>query len=126
MVRGTSPPRDSRFRPLLRTADQVTVAVLVVSCLVSILLHWYWQASFHQQLIEFDHAEPLQIQFQIQLNSADWPEFTLLPGIGETLARRIVDYRQQHGPFKTLDHLEGVKGIGPKTLRRIGPYLIVD
>jgi competence protein ComEA len=110
----------------LRAADQATVAVLVAGCFVAILLHGCWYAAFHQHRIEFDRAPPLELNFQIRLNEADWPEFTLLPGIGETLARRIVAHRQQHGPFRTIEQLEDVKGIGPKTFRRIRPYVCID
>ncbi|MHB0956064.1 MAG: ComEA family DNA-binding protein [Pirellulaceae bacterium] len=126
MDRDPSADRPSRRRALLRAADQATVATLVVGCFVAIVLHGCFQATFRQQRIEFDRAPPLQLDFQIQLNQADWPEFTLLPGIGETLARRIVAHRQQHGPFRTLEQLQDVKGIGPKTLRRIGRYLRVE
>ncbi len=125
MDRDTSEPLESRWRPLLRRADQGTVAVLIGGCFIAILLHWCWQFTFRSALIDIERAEPLTMQFQIQVNQADWPEFTLLPGIGETLARRIVAYREQHGPFRSVDQLQSVKGIGPKTLRRIGPYLRV-
>jgi len=113
----------ARARALLRAADQATVAVLVGGCFLAILLHGCFQATFRQQRVEFDRAPPLTVDFQIDVNAADWPEFTLLPGIGETLARRIVEHRAQHGPFRTIDQLAEVKGIGPKTLRRIRPYL---
>ena len=116
----------TRARALLHAADQATVAVLVVGCFLAILLHGCWQATVRQQRIEFDSAPPLQVDFQLDVNAADWPEFTLLPGIGETLARRIVEHRAQHGPFRTVDQLTEVKGIGPKTLRRIRPYLHAD
>ncbi len=126
MARDMSGPPEPRWRPLLRRADQVTVAALVGGCFCAIVLHWIWQLTFHAGLVEIDRAEPLTVEFQIQINEADWPEFTLLPGIGETLARRIVDHRTQHGPFRSVEQLERVKGIGPKTMRRIEPYLRVE
>jgi competence protein ComEA len=125
MDRDPSSPRVARTRALLRAADQATVAVLVGCCFLTILLHGCWQATFRQQQIDFDHAPPLRVDFQIDVNAADWPEFTVLPGIGETLARRIVTHRQRNGPFRTVDQLAEVKGIGPKTLRRIRPFLHV-
>lgn len=42
-----------------------------------------------------------------------------LSGIGETLAARIVLYREQHGPFKSIDELENVDGIGDKKFAEI-------
>ena len=52
-----------------------------------------------------------------------WPELTQLPGIGETLARRIVESRRQAGPFADHEDIRRVRGIGPRTLERISPYL---
>jgi len=46
-----------------------------------------------------------------------------LPGIGPGLASRIVIDRERHGPFRTPDGLLRVRGIGPRTLARIRPYL---
>ncbi len=126
MDRDASSANSSGWQPLLRRADQATVAVLVAGCLCALLLHWMWHLVFSSALLDIEQAEPLDSQFQIQVNEADWPEFTLLPGIGETLARRIVTYRTQHGPFASIGQLEEVKGIGPKTMRRIGPYLRLE
>jgi competence protein ComEA len=47
-----------------------------------------------------------------------------LPGLGETLARRIITDRQQRGPFRDIDDLDRVDGIGLRTLERIRPYLV--
>jgi competence protein ComEA len=47
----------------------------------------------------------------------------LLPGVGESLARRIVESRGALGRFADLDELRRVRGIGPKTLERIKPFL---
>ena len=53
-----------------------------------------------------------------------WPELSQLPGIGETLARRIVESRVDDGPFVDHSDLTRVRGIGPRTLARIAPYLL--
>ena len=76
------------------------------------------------QLIEVERAEPLTAQFQVDINAADWPELIQLPGIGDTIAQRIVESRQTAGPFLDHDDLRRVKGIGPKTLEKIRPYLL--
>jgi len=52
-----------------------------------------------------------------------WPELAQLPGIGESLGRRIVESRRQDGPFIDHDDLRRVQGIGPRTLERLKPYL---
>lgn len=50
-------------------------------------------------------------------------ELTRLPGVGPTLAERIVTDREANGPFRTLDGLERVSGVGPATIRRLAPHL---
>ena len=126
MDRDLSPPPPTRTRALLCAADQTTVAILVGTCFLAIVLHGCWQAIFRQQRIEFDQAPVLQIDFQIDVNAADWPEFTLLPGIGETLARRIVSHRATARTVPLGRPTRDVKGIGPKTLRRIRPFVRVE
>ena len=63
------------------------------------------------------------VRFQVDINTTDWPEMTLLPGIGETLARRIIASRDDQGPYLDHSELQRVRGIGPYTLERIRPHL---
>lgn len=62
----------------------------------------------------------------IDLNRASAGQLTRLRGIGPKTARRIVDDRNQRGPFKTVDELTRVKGIGRKTVERLGPKITVS
>ncbi len=59
----------------------------------------------------------------VNVNRAGISELVALPGIGPKLARRILDLRKRRGPFRTPEDLLEVKGIGPKKLERIRPYL---
>jgi len=62
----------------------------------------------------------------INLNTASAAQLELLPGIGPALAQRIVEYRAAHGPFRTIEGLDNVKGIGPKTLEKLRPLVSLD
>jgi competence protein ComEA len=50
-------------------------------------------------------------------------DLTALPGIGEAKARRIVESRERDGPFRTLEDLTRVEGIGARTVERLAPWL---
>ena len=62
----------------------------------------------------------------LDLNTATLEDLDALPGIGPALAQRIIAYRQSHGPFKKIDDLMEVSGIGPIKLEKIKPYLTVS
>ncbi len=61
----------------------------------------------------------------ININTATEAELVRLPRIGPAIARRIIRYRQQKGKFRSIDELIKVKGIGPKTLQHIRPYVTI-
>ena len=61
----------------------------------------------------------------IDLNAATAQELELLPGIGPVMAGRIIAYREAIGPFTSVDDVENVPGIGPKTLESIRPLATV-
>ena len=58
----------------------------------------------------------------VNVNSADVTQLALLPRVGMSVAQRIVDFRKQNGPFKKLEDLMLVRGIGEKTFQLIKPY----
>jgi len=60
---------------------------------------------------------------KVNINTADIAQLEALPGIGPTLAQRIVAYREAHGPFASIDDLVHVPGIGPATLERLRPWI---
>jgi competence protein ComEA len=61
-------------------------------------------------------AAPGSPQAPVHLNSATLDQLEELDGIGPSLAQRIIDYRTQHGGFRSLDELDQVSGIGPARL----------
>jgi competence protein ComEA len=122
--RKAKPTSDERGLPLLRHADQAAVAGLVALSLVGMAAYFVVQGGLRGGLIEIDRAGPLEARFRIDINQAEWPELSQLPEVGETLARRIVDSRTANGPFRDNDDLRRVRGIGPRTMERIKPYLL--
>ena len=83
-----------------------------------------------------DAGSVLPTMASVNPNTAPWQELTVLPRIGETIARRTVSYRESFGestsdptpgkPFRRPADLTDVRGIGPITVRRVAPYLHFD
>ena len=69
------------------------------------------------------NAEPTEetttVSFPISINQAGKEEFMALPGIGEILAERILDFREEYGNFSSVEELLNVEGIGKKRLEEI-------
>jgi len=62
----------------------------------------------------------------ININTATAEELTKLPGIGETIAQKIVEYRETNGNFRRSEHLMLIDGISEKRFREIKPYIRVE
>lgn len=59
----------------------------------------------------------------INLNTADVKALTSLPGIGKTKAKRIIDYREQHGQFQSIEQLANVKGLGKQSIAKLKQHI---
>ncbi|WP_447972448.1 ComEA family DNA-binding protein [Nitrospira sp. Kam-Ns4a] len=62
---------------------------------------------------------------RLDLNYASVEELEALPGVGAILARRIVEWRAVHGPFRTVEQLRDVKGIGRSRFERLRPLVTI-
>ncbi len=61
----------------------------------------------------------------VNINTATRDELITLPGVGPAKAQAILDHRKAHGPFKSVDELKDVKGIGAKRFEKLKPELAV-
>ncbi|MBW3622483.1 MAG: helix-hairpin-helix domain-containing protein [Armatimonadetes bacterium] len=62
----------------------------------------------------------------VNVNTATLEELDRLPGVGPSTAQKIMEYRDSHGPFTSPEGLLEVKGIGPKKLEKMRPYLLLQ
>jgi competence protein ComEA len=69
---------------------------------------------------------PAVIGGPTRINAASAIELEVLPGIGPQMARRIVEARLAGGRFQRLEDLARVKGIGPRTLEKLRPLVVID
>jgi competence protein ComEA len=117
----SQPSADVQTALGLNRGDRRVVAVLIVVALLLMLVHWYRLTQYRPAAIEVLH--PDGYQFQLDVNTATWVEWMQLDGVGEVLARRIVEDRERNGPFPSVDDVQRVPGIGPKTMESLRPHL---
>ncbi len=107
----------------LTDRDVVVFSMLAAIVLVMLAVRWGQLSGWGRDEIEIERMSPLPMSMHLDPNEANWVELAQLDGIGEALAMRIVEDRETNGRYQTLDDLDRVKGIGPKTLERLRPYL---
>lgn len=62
----------------------------------------------------------------VNINTADQKQLEALPGIGQVIAARIIEYRETHGGFDTIEEIKNVSGIGEKRFADIQNLITVD
>ena len=102
---------------LLKDGEKVVVPIKFLSAL---------QPFASGMLPGAPNASPSTGIGKINLNSANQAELENLPGIGEVLAQRIIDYRTQRGPFRTIEDIKEVSGIGDKRFEAIRELITVQ
>jgi comEA protein len=87
----------------------------------------YADAQLTIEISPLTQPDPPECQVYIDppvnLNTTTSAELQLLPSVGPVLAQRIISYRDRYGLFTSLDALQNVKGIGPKTIKKLQYYL---
>lgn len=116
----TPPIKPSGDGSLIDRPDviRVVATILVLINLTSLVGFW----RLHNR--EKDETLRGPLHFITDVNSAPASELSLLPGIGYELANRIVENRETAGSYHSIDDLNRVHGIGPKTITQIEPMVI--
>lgn len=110
--------------------------LLVILCFIIALFLVFMHRQQHPDSValrkEVDlHSDPSTIiavnaDGKINVNVANIDELCLIPGIGPTLAARIVEYRSTNGPYRSVDDLLNIRGIGTETLNNISQFVCVE
>lgn len=101
----------ARFQPLLAAAVGIALAGMGI---------WFVAAGGLQGgLVHHDQAPASGVVFTVDINTADVEELAQLPGLGPSMAQRIVLHRTTRGPFTSVEGLLDVPGIGPATLEQL-------
>jgi competence protein ComEA len=107
----------------MRGSDQVIVWLLSAVLLVLLGIHWVRLSRWGIAPVELSSQQSREYYYSLDINSASWVEWAQLDGIGEVLGRRIVANREEHGLFRNPEDVSRVKGIGPRLMQKIGPFL---
>jgi len=119
----TPPMSPTRRQALIARGEQLVLALLALALVAGIAYRAvdYWRVG----------ADPLEVipppdgpTFRINVNAADWALLSIVPGLGEKTAKKVIALRESRkGRFKSVDELKDVSGIGAKTLEKLRPYL---
>lgn len=74
----------------------------------------------------YKSESPAVVDGKININSADAEQLDTLRGIGETMAQRIIKYREDNGPFETIEEIMKVSGIGESKFEDIKDFICVE
>lgn len=118
----TDAPRPITSQPALLHPLIQSITV-VIGLFILVLMTWMFLADVGMSPTVEHHSPHANEPFRVDMNTATEPEWMLLPGIGLKTAKRILADRDQNGPFRSLDELQRVAGIGPKTIAEIKPYV---
>lgn len=83
-------------------------------------------SSFSSAIPSKNSKNPSAFNNLININTATKEEITKLPGIGDVISQRIIDYRNEYGRFDSIDELQNVKGIGSVVFNKIKNLVTVD
>ena len=109
----------------IRSDDQLTVLWMLVGVVVCVLV-WLWFFEFGKINVAINlENSTRELRYQVDLNNAVKSELLQLPGIGATLAERIVEYREQVEPYQNIADLEKIRGIGVKKRDSATPYVYI-
>ena len=70
-----------------------------------------------------DHQPPAHA---VNINTASMEELQKIPHVGESIAKKIIAHRENHGPFRRVEHLMLIQGISDKRFRKIRPLVRVE
>lgn len=115
---------ESQQPDIMSPRHQWAAGLITTLCIGTLVLsNWRDRARIHRPVNIERVSDAKAIGFCVDPNSAGWPELTTLPEISGTMARRIVEHRDQIGGFSKPEDVMQVRGIGPRTYARIQPYL---
>jgi competence protein ComEA len=103
---------------------QLTTAILLAVAVVLLIIHSQDYLRHGSRPLELERGAV--VTYRVDLNHAQRAELLQLPGIGNSMAQRIEDYRETYGGFRSVEELTRIPGFGPATLERLRPWVTVE
>jgi competence protein ComEA len=113
----------SRTLEAFRATHRQLLRFGMILVLLILAMEWIVIATRRPDPLLIERGSDFRTGFRIDINRATWVEWLQLDRIGPAMAHRIVADQKLHGPFKSIDDVGRVAGIGPATLDRIRPWL---
>ena len=111
---------------LLKSRDLQTLQWLTLVFCFVLVVHLLRVGGLSGDLRQFDGEASGPPRYRVDLNRGAWIEYVMVPGIGEKTARAIVQWRDRHGSFDSVEQLDQVPGIGPVTRDKAREYLFIS
>jgi competence protein ComEA len=120
-------PESTRFVDVvfLRYRDQRVVIGLLLLALLAMAGLRLADYVAGRTVVDYNDLPERHVVLRVDVNRAGEADLAELPVIGPAVAKKIVEYRRTYGPFRTLEDLDNVPGIGPRTLEVIRPHVVI-
>mgnify|MGYP001592698914 CR=1 FL=1 len=109
----------------LTTQERKVVIFILCLLILGIGADFLKKKISKQNFVNYEELQDKLIK-KVDINKTTFSELRTIPGMGEKLAKRIIDYRSSHGGFKDVEELKQIKGIKDKKLERIRKYIILS
>ena len=108
------------------------ILLIIAVGIAGYFINKYTPANFaveeasEEEMLVYNDISQYYTDGRLNINTADERLLVLLEGVGESMAKLIIQYREENGQFNTIEDLKNVKGMGDKKFDKIKDYICVE